>query len=73
MSTTAFENSNFQEDPFYQFINDNYSDLPEYTQIINILEAGFTQEKTNYLLLVELIRALNNLNSIINSFNGRGL
>lgn len=69
MSTKAFENSNFQEDPFYQFINDNYSDLPEYTQIINILETGLSQEKINYLLLIELIQRIRELQEII-KYNG---
>ena len=73
MNTKAFENSHYQEDPFYQFINENYSDLQEYNQIINILEAGFTQEKTNYLLLVELIMAINYLNYNLDSFNRSGL
>lgn len=69
MSTKAFENSNFQEDPFYQFINDNYSDIPEYTQIINILETGLSQEKINYLLLIELTQRIRELQEII-KYNG---
>lgn len=73
MSIEAFNRFDYKADPFYQFINENYSNDPGYTQISKILESGFNQEKINYLLLVELIRSINELNYTLESFKGRVL
>jgi hypothetical protein len=64
---------NCNDDPFYQFIDEYYSDDYNYNKYKKILKAGFSQEKTNYLLLVELIMAISYLNYNLDSFNRSGL
>lgn len=62
MSKTTKNGFNYREDSFFQFLNEHYYNDSNYETYKIILKSGFSQEKTNYLLLIELIRSINNLN-----------
>ncbi|MDO8997979.1 MAG: hypothetical protein Q7U77_15265 [Sediminibacterium sp.] len=73
MPALATKASSQEFKPFHDYIKTHYfEDKYVYGPILEILEAGFDPEKTNILILIEIVRALEYQSELLNDILSRG-